>query len=115
MALLPQYQYSLNDEIWDNLSNIRSYSTLPIESKLEIIKILFQDAMSTNVMINLTNERIEKYQEIKYDIKAIDDEYSNMIKEEKSKLRKIRNELTDKKRILNPKKGKKKKKKKYSA
>jgi len=109
-ALLPQYQYSLNDEIWDNLSNIRSYSTLPIESKLEIIKILFQDAMSTNVMINLTNQRIEKYQEIKYDIKAIDDEYSNMIKEEKSKLRKIRNELTDKKRILNPKKGKKKKK-----
>ena len=104
--LLPEYDYSLSDEIWDKLNNIRSYVTLPIESKLDILKILFQDVMSTNIMIELTTQRIEQYPTIKQEIKLLDDEYSAMVKQEKHKLREQRNELMNKKRILNPKKSK---------
>jgi len=103
--ILPKYEYSLNDEIWDKLNNIRSYITLPIEYKLEILGILFKDAMSTKIVQNWMNERIQKYQDIKNDIKLLDDEHSNMVKEEKNKMKKIRNEISQKKRILNPKKS----------
>eukprot|EP00486_Rosalina_sp_Unknown_P010469 CAMPEP_0201592156 /NCGR_PEP_ID=MMETSP0190_2-20130828/190123_1 /ASSEMBLY_ACC=CAM_ASM_000263 /TAXON_ID=37353 /ORGANISM="Rosalina sp." /LENGTH=1157 /DNA_ID=CAMNT_0048050791 /DNA_START=48 /DNA_END=3521 /DNA_ORIENTATION=- len=113
--LLPEYEYALNDEIWDRLNNIRSYVTLPIESKLEILKILFQDAMSTNVLSEIMTERIEKYPDYKQTSKELDDEYNVMVKEEKLKLREIRSELITKKRILNPKRSKSKKTKKPTA
>ena len=103
-SLLPSFEYSLSDEIWDKLSSLRSYPALPIEDKLDILQILIDDAMSTTVMAQWTRCRVERYQTLKYDIKAMDEEYSAMVKEEKSMLRTFRTRWLEKRKEVYPKK-----------
>jgi len=108
--LLPPFTYSLNENIWDKLSSVRSYPSLPIEDKLQILRILMRDAMTTTVMAQWTRQRIEQYQSVKQQIKEMDDEYTNMVKEEKSILRTFRTQWLEKRKKVYPKKDSKRSK-----
>ena len=100
-------EHSLDDVVWHKLSNLRRYASLSIDQKLQILDILFLDAMSTQIVSDFMAERIGKYQANRAELKRLDDECANALKKEKKKLKALRSELMDKKRRLNPKKCKK--------
>eukprot|EP01084_Bolivina_argentea_P281998 482611_1 len=102
--ILPVNTAVISDAIWDRLCNIRQYLTLGIEAQLEIVKVLFEDVQQTQVLRQMMNDRITRYQETKQVMKGIEDEHTRTVKEEKAKLRAIRSEFLNKKKLLKVKK-----------
>jgi len=99
-SLLPECEYSLHDEIWANLTQIRHFVTLGIEHKLDILRVLLTDALRSKIVSEWTQHRVDEYQRVKQQVKTLDDKQNEVVKREKQKLRQIRTQLLEKKKSV---------------
>merc|ERR1740131_214049 len=109
-TLLPAFDYALEDTVWSSMSSLRTYPSLSVAHKLDILDILLQDALSTTIVAKWAAKRIEASKNVRIEIKALEDEHAALLKADKHKLRTLRTEWLQRKKELFPKKDKKKSK-----
>jgi len=80
----------------DKLQSLRAYTSLSFEQKLRILDILFEGAIKSDAFRAMMAAQIEENKQNKAKIKAMEDERAAFVKNEKMKLKMLRNEEKNK-------------------